>query len=230
MEIPVLKNLTSPRRSAYLMPGPLMPQATAVWLIDNTTLTFEQVGEFCSLHPLEVQALADGDIGQGIKGRDPLASGELSRDLIKACEEDPSKKLMLSKLDVPRAAERTKGPRYTPVAKRQDKPDGIAWIVRNHSELADSQIVRLIGTTKTTIAAVRDRTHWNSANIHARHPVDLGLCTYMDLSTAVEKARSKLSSEDRESLEAKDRARMEASSTSEEDAKKAPSIEDLFRH
>ncbi len=116
------------------------------------------------------------------------------------------------------------------MSKRQDKPDGIAWIVRNHSELADSQIVRLIGTTKTTIAAVRDRTHWNSSNIHARHPVDLGLCTYMDLSTAVEKARAKLTSEQRESLEAKDRARMEASSTTEDDAKKAPSIEDLFRH
>ena len=115
------------------MSGPLMPQATAVWLIDNTTLTFEQVGEFCSLHPLEVQALADGDIGQGIKGRDPVASGELSRDVLKDCEADPSKRLTLLKLDVPRAAERTKGPRYTPGAKRQDKPDGSAWIGRNHS-------------------------------------------------------------------------------------------------
>jgi uncharacterized protein len=212
------------------MSGPLMPQATAVWLIDNTTLTFEQVGEFCEMHPLEVQALADGDIGQGIKGRDPITSGELSRDIISACEADATKSLKLSKLSVPRAAERTKGPRYTPVAKRQDKPDGIAWLVRNHSELADSQIVKLIGTTKNTIGAVRDRSHWNSANIHARHPVDLGLCTYMELSTAVEKARSKLTAEQRDALEAKDRARLEIADAPPEENKRAPSIEDLFRH
>jgi len=209
-----------------------MPQATAVWLIDNTTLTFDQIGEFCSMHPLEVQALADGDIGQGIKGRDPIAEGELTRAVIKECEEDSAKRLKLAKLSVPRAAERTKGPRYTPVAKRQDKPDGIAWLVRNQPELADSQIVRLIGTTKNTINAVRDRTHWNSANIHVRHPVDLGLCTYMELSSAVEKARSKMTSEEREALEAKDRARLEADTVepAAEGPKKAPSIEDLFRH
>lgn len=212
------------------MSGPLMPQATAVWLIDNTTLTFDQIGEFCSLHPLEVQALADGDIGQGIKGRDPIAAGELTRDVIKGCEGDTAKSLKLAKLSVPRAAERTKGPRYTPVAKRQDKPDGIAWLVRNHTELADSQIVKLIGTTKNTIGAVRDRTHWNSANIHARHPVDLGLCTYMELSAAVEKARSKMTSEEREALEAKDRARLEVDTPAADEPKKAPSIEDLFRH
>jgi len=213
------------------MSGPLMPQATAVWLIDNTTLTFEQVGAFCELHPLEVQALADGDIGQGIKGRDPIAVGELSRENINACQEDQNKQLELSKLPVPRAAERTKGPRYTPVAKRQDKPDGIAWVVRNQTELSDAQIVKLIGTTKNTIGAVRDRSHWNSANIHARHPVDLGLCTYMELSTAVEKARSKLTSEEREVFEAKDRARLEINEAPpEEKNKKAPSIEDLFRH
>lgn len=213
------------------MSGPLMPQATAVWLIDNTTMTFDQVGEFCGLHPLEVQALADGDIGQGIKGRDPIAAGELTRAVIQKCEEDPSASLKLAKLQVPRAAERTKGPRYTPVAKRQDKPDGIAWLVRNQTELADSQIVKLIGTTKNTINAVRDRTHWNSSNIHARHPVDLGLCTYMDLSQAVEKARSKMTSEEREAFEAKDRARLNVDTeTPSDEPKKAPSIEDLFRH
>lgn len=212
------------------MSGPLMPQATAVWLIDNTTLTFDQIGEFCSMHPLEVQALADGDIGQGIKGRDPISVGELTRDVIKSCEADSAKSLKLARLSVPRAAERTKGPRYTPVAKRQDKPDGIAWLVRNHTELADSQIVKLIGTTKTTIGAVRDRTHWNSANIHARHPVDLGLCTYMELSAAIEKARSKMTSEEREALEAKDRARLEVDAPPPDEPKKAPSIEDLFRH
>ena len=212
------------------MSGPLMPQATAVWLIDNTTMTFEQIGEFADLHPLEVQALADGDIGQGIKGRNPIAEGELSRENIKECEEDPTKRLKLLKLAIPRAAERTKGPRYTPVAKRQDKPDGIAWLVRNQTELSDAQIVKLIGTTKNTINAVRDRTHWNSANIHARHPVDLGLCTYLDLSQAVEKARSKMTAEEREAFEAKDRARLEVDETPQEENKKAPSIEDLFRH
>lgn len=212
------------------MSGPLMPQATAVWLIDNTTMTFEQIGEFADLHPLEVQALADGDIGQGIKGRNPIAEGELSRENIKECEEDSSKRLKLLKLAIPRAAERTKGPRYTPVAKRQDKPDGIAWLVRNQTELSDAQIVKLIGTTKNTINAVRDRTHWNSANIHARHPVDLGLCTYLDLSQAVEKARSKMTAEEREAFEAKDRARLEVDETPQEENKKAPSIEDLFRH
>ncbi len=213
------------------MSGPLMPQSTAVWLIDNTTMTFEQIGAFCDMHPLEVQALADGDIGQGIKARDPIEVGELTREMIASCEADPAARLKLARLAVPRAAERTKGPRYTPVAKRQDKPDGIAWLVRNQSELTDSQIVKLIGTTKTTIAAVRDRTHWNSSNIHARHPVDLGLCTYMDLSAAVEKTRAKLTSEERDVLEAKDRARLEADAPPPpEESKKAPSIEDLFRH
>ena len=212
------------------MTGPLMPKATAVWLVDNTGLTFDQIGALSELHPLEVQALADGDIGQGIKGRDPIANGELTKEEIDLCEADPNARLVMSKLAVPRAAERTKGPRYTPVAKRQDKPDGIAWLVRNHTELSDSQIIKLIGTTKTTIAAVRDRTHWNSGNIHARHPVDLGLCTYMELSGAIEKARSKLSSEDRDALEAKDRARLQTDDQPKEEAKKTPSIEDLFRH
>lgn len=212
------------------MTGPLMPKATAVWLIDNTGLTFDQIGALSELHPLEVQALADGDIGQGIKGRDPIANDELTKEEIARCEADPNARLVMSKLAVPRAAERTKGPRYTPVAKRQDKPDGIAWLVRNHTELSDSQVIKLIGTTKTTIAAVRDRTHWNSGNIHARHPVDLGLCTYMELSGAIEKARSKLSSEDRDALEARDRARLQTDDQPKEETKKTPSIEDLFRH
>ncbi len=212
------------------MTGPLMPKATAVWLVDNTGLTFDQIGALSELHSLEVQALADGDIGQGIKGRDPIANGELTKEEIARCEADPNARLVMSKLAVPLAAERTKGPRYTPVAKRQDKPDGIAWLVRNQTELSDSQVIKLIGTTKTTIAAVRDRTHWNSGNIHARHPVDLGLCTYMELSGAIEKARSKLSSEDRDALEAKDRARLQTDDQPKEETKKTPSIEDLFRH
>src|SRR3546814_5262652 len=168
---------------------PLMPKATAVWLIDNTSLSFEQVAQFCGLHPLEVQGIADGEVATGIQGMDPVLSGELTRDEIKRCEADPTARLAMAKSDLPQPTKRTKGPRYTPVAKRQDKPDGIAWLVRHHPELKDSQIARLIGTTKTTIQAVRERSHWNSQNIRPRDPVLLGLCSQGDLNAAVEKAR-----------------------------------------
>ena len=168
---------------------PLMPKATAVWLIDNTGLTFEQIADFCGLHMLEIQGIADGEVAMGIQGMDPVTSGELTRDEIVRCEADPSAKLKAAKSDLPQPVKRTKGPRYTPVAKRQDKPDGIAWLVRHHPELKDSQIARLIGTTKTTIQAVRERTHWNSPNIRPRDPVLLGLCGQVDLNAAVEKAR-----------------------------------------
>lgn len=171
------------------MPLPLMPKATAVWLIDNTSLSFEQVAAFCGLHPLEVQGIADGEVAVGIQGMDPVLAGELTREEIKRCEADPSARLQMAKTDLPQPTKRTKGPRYTPVAKRQDKPDGIAWLVRHHPELKDSQIARLIGTTKTTIQAVRDRSHWNSQNIRPRDPVLLGLCSQSDLNAAVEKAR-----------------------------------------
>ena len=168
---------------------PLMPKATAVWLIDNTGLTFEQIADFCGLHMLEVQGIADGEVAMGIQGMDPVTSGELTREEIVRCEGDPKAKLKAAKSDLPQPVKRTKGPRYTPVAKRQDKPDGIAWLVRHHPELKDSQIARLIGTTKTTIQAVRERTHWNSPNIRPRDPVLLGLCGQVDLNAAVEKAR-----------------------------------------
>jgi uncharacterized protein len=171
------------------MPLPLMPKATAVWLIDNTSLSFEQVAEFCGLHPLEVQGIADGEVAVGIQGMDPVLTAELTREEIKRCEADPSARLQTAKTDLPQPTKRTKGPRYTPVAKRQDKPDGIYWLVRHHPELKDSQIARLIGTTKTTIQAVRERTHWNSPNIRPRDPVLLGLCSQSDLNAAVEKAR-----------------------------------------
>ncbi len=168
---------------------PLMPKATAVWLIDNTGLTFEQIADFCGLHMLEVQGIADGEVAMGIQGMDPVTSGELTREEIVRCEGDSTAKLKAAKSDLPQPVKRTKGPRYTPVAKRQDKPDGIAWLVRHHPELKDSQIARLIGTTKTTIQAVRERTHWNSPNIRPRDPVLLGLCGQVDLNAAVEKAR-----------------------------------------
>lgn len=171
------------------MPGPLMPKATAVWLVDNTTLTFEQIAEFCGLHHLEVQGIADGEVAVGIHGMDPVASNELARAEIERCEKDPSARLRESKSDLPQPRKRTKGPRYTPVAKRQDKPDGIAWLARHHPELKDSQIARLIGTTKNTIQAVKERTHWNSPNIRPRDPVLLGLCNQTDLNAAVAKAR-----------------------------------------
>ena len=171
------------------MAQPLMPKATAVWLVDNTSLTFEQIAEFCGLHPLEVQGIADGEVAAGIQGMDPIANSQLTKEEIQRCEGDPAARLKMVKRDLPEPAKRTKGPRYTPVAKRQDKPDGTAWLLRHHPELKDSQIAKLIGTTKTTIAAIRDRSHWNSPNIRPRDPVLLGLCSQVDLNAAVDKAR-----------------------------------------
>lgn len=166
----------------------LMPKATAVWLVDNTALTFDQIAQFCTLHTLEVKAIADGESAQGIKGLDPIQTGQLSRDEIAKAEGDPAHKLKLSspKVHVPEL--KRKGPRYTPVSKRQDRPNAILWLVRNHPELKDSQISRLVGTTKSTIEQIRDRTHWNSANLTPMDPVTLGLCTQIDLDLEVEKA------------------------------------------
>jgi hypothetical protein len=171
------------------MAQPLMPKATAVWLVENTSLTFEQIAEFCGLHALEVQGIADDEVAIGIQGLDPIVRNQLTREEIDRCQADPSARLELAEQDLPQPLKRTKGPRYTPVAKRQDKPDGIAWLLRHHPELKDSQIARLIGTTKNTIEAVRERSHWNSPNIRPRDPVLLGLCSQADLNQAVEKAR-----------------------------------------
>ena len=171
------------------MARPLMPKATAVWLVDNTSLTFEQIAEYCGLHRLEVQGIADGEVAVGIQGLDPIANSQIAREEIERCEKDPSERLKMLKLDLPEPAKRTKGPRYTPVAKRQDKPDAIAWLLRHHPELKDSQIAKLIGTTKNTIQAVGERTHWNSPNIRPRDPVLLGLCGQGELNAVVERAR-----------------------------------------
>jgi hypothetical protein len=173
------------------MATPLMPKATAVWLVDNTTLSFTQISEFCGLHDLEVQAIADGEVAIGMVGRDPVANGELTKDEIARCEADPAAHLRLQVHNRPQPVTRVGGPRYTPVAKRQDRPDAIAWLLKNHPELQDSQIAKLIGSTKSTIQAIRDRTHWNSANIKQRDPITLGLCSLRDLNAAVEKARQK---------------------------------------
>ncbi len=170
----------------------LMPKATAVWLVQNTTLTFEQIAEFCGLHALEVQGIADGEVAIGIVGLDPTANGQLTKEEIARCEADPTARLKMEKSTIPLPAPRTKGPRYTPVAKRQDKPDAVAWLVRHHPELTDAQISKLIGTTKQTIAAVRDRSHWNFANLRPRDPVLLGLCTQSDLNAVVLRARKAL--------------------------------------
>lgn len=168
---------------------PLMPKATAVWLVENTALTFDQIAAFCGMHPLEVQGIADGEVAIGIQGMDPVASNQLDKTELERAQQDSSYRMKLLKQDLPQPAKRTKGPRYTPVAKRQDKPDGIAWLLRFHPELKDSQVAKLIGTTKNTIGAVRNRSHWNSPNIRPKDPVLLGLCTQSDLNVAVEKAR-----------------------------------------
>jgi hypothetical protein len=168
---------------------PLMPKATAVWLVENTALSFEQIADFCKLHTLEVKAIADGDSAQGIKGLDPVLTGQLSREEIARAESDRSLRLHLAgaKVRVPEA-KRKRGPRYTPVSRRQDRPNAILWLVRNHPELKDSQIMRLVGTTKATIGAIRDRTHWNAANLTPLDPVTLGLCSQIDLDMEVSRA------------------------------------------
>jgi uncharacterized protein len=165
---------------------PLMPHATASWLVDNTALTFEQITRFCGLHILEVQAIADDMAASKLTGRDPVRAGELTLAEIEKGQADPNYDLQMFR--EPEQATRTKGPRYTPVSKRQDKPDGIAWIIRNHPEVSDGQIGKLIGTTRTTILAIRDRSHWNIVDIVPKDPVTLGLCTQRELDAIVAKA------------------------------------------
>ncbi|MGI9400885.1 MAG: DUF1013 domain-containing protein [Rhizobiaceae bacterium] len=168
--------------------APLMPKATAVWLVDNTSLSFDQIAEFCKLHPLEVRAIADGESAQGIKGMDPISTGQLTRTELEKAQEDPNHKLKLAEAKVKVSVAKRKGPRYTPVSKRQDRPNAIRWLLRNHPELRDAQVIRLVGTTKTTIEAIRDGTHWNSANLTPLDPVTLGLCTQISLDMEVQKA------------------------------------------
>ncbi|GAA4252783.1 DUF1013 domain-containing protein [Azospirillum formosense] len=184
---------------------PLMPKATAVWLVENTSLTFEQIAAFCGLHSLEVQAIADGEVAVGMVGLDPVANGQLTKGEIERCERNQDLRLKLLVPDLPLPAARSKGPRYTPITKRGDKPDAISWLLKHHPELSDAQLCRLIGTTKPTIAAVRDRTHWNAPNIKPRNPVLLGLCTQRELeealALAVRRGGVPLSPEEREAQE-----------------------------
>ncbi len=166
----------------------LMPKATAVWLVDNTALSFDQIAQFCTLHPLEVKAIADGESAQGIKGLDPVITGQLSREEIARGEANPDHRLKLAEPKVRVPESKRRAPRYTPLSKRQDRPNAILWLVKNHPELKDAQISRLVGTTKSTIEQIRNRTHWNAANLTPMDPVTLGLCSQIDLDLEVQRA------------------------------------------
>jgi len=183
-------------------PKLLMPKATAVWLVENTVLTFDQIADFTGLHKVEVQALADGDVGRGIVGRDPVKHGETTQEELDKAIKDDSYVMKYARRDLPSVKTRAKGPKYTPVSKRGDKPDAIAWIIKNHPEISDAQITKLVGTTKPTIQAVRERTHPNSSSIRPRHPADLGLCTYQELEAASAKG-FKAQGKDPEEMKAK---------------------------
>jgi uncharacterized protein len=169
--------------------SPLMPKATAIWLVDNTSLSFDQIAEFCRLHPLEVKAIADGDSAQGIRGLDPINSGQLTRDEIQKGEADAGYRLKVqeSRVRIPEPKKKG-GPRYTPVSRRHDRPNAILWLIRNHAELKDAQIMRLVGTTKHTIAQIKERTHWQIATLVPQDPVTLGLCSQIDLDMEVSRA------------------------------------------
>ena len=206
------------------MATPLMPHATAAWLVENTSITFEQIAEFCGLHILEVQAIADDTAGTKLTGRDPVRALELSQEEIDRAQADPEHKIEL--MEGPQRVTRTKGPRYTPVSKRAEKPDGIAWLIKNHPELADGQIEKLIGTTRNTIGAIRDKSHWNFANLVPKDPVTLGLTTQRELDAQVAKAAKKAGIEapvdtridtDREALLEELKAEREAASRAPEE-------------
>lgn len=197
---------------------PLMPKATAVWLIEKTALTFNQIADFCGMHPLEVQAIADGEVAQSIIGYDPVANGQLTQEEITRCEADSNRKLKLSSNRM-QIVRRSKGARYTPISKRNDRPDAIAFLLRNYPQLLDHQIAKLLGTTKDTIAKVRDKQHWNSPNIKPRDPVILGLCSQMDLNSAVAEANKRIEKEEIENPSASraDMSDMHTSSSSTEE-------------
>ncbi len=174
---------------------PIMAKATAVWLVDNTTMSFKQIADFCGLHELEVNGIADGEVAVGIKGFDPIANNQLDQAEIERAEKDPTFKLKLKYNPAAEGELKRKGPRYTPLSKRQDRPSAIAWLVKFHPELADSQISKLVGTTKPTIQAIRERTHWNISNIQPVDPVALGMCKQIELDEAVQKAAAKKAKE-----------------------------------
>ncbi|KZD00607.1 cell cycle transcriptional regulator TrcR [Oceanibaculum pacificum] len=169
----------------------LMPKATAVWLVENTALSFEQIAAFCGLHALEVQAIADGEVATGMQGLDPVANGQITWDEIERCSKNPALRLEAAQRAIEVPAQKRKGPKYTPISKRQDKPDAIAYLLRHHPELSDAQIGKLLGTTKPTIQSIRDKSHWNSTNIRPQHPVQLGLTSMKDMNAALLAARAR---------------------------------------
>ena len=177
------------------MGKPIMAKATAVWLVDNTTISFKQIADFCGFHELEVQGIADGDVAAGVKGFDQISNNQLVQDEIDAAEKDPQHKLKLKFYAAASGEEKRRGPRYTPLSKRQDRPASILWLVKFHPELSDGQISKLVGTTKPTIMAIRERTHWNISSIEPIDPVALGLCKQIELDTAVQKANAKIAKE-----------------------------------
>lgn len=177
------------------MDKPIMAKATAVWLVENTTISFKQIADFCGLHELEVQGIADGEVAQGVKGFDPVANNQLTQEEIRKAQDDPAHKLKLKFNPAAVGEEKRRGPRYTPLSKRQDRPNSILWLVKFHPELADSQIAKLVGTTKPTIQSIRERTHWNIQNMEPIDPVALGLCKQTELDAAVQKAAKKRAAE-----------------------------------
>jgi hypothetical protein len=177
------------------MDKPIMAKATAVWLVDNTTISFKQIADFCDLHELEVQGIADGDVAQGVKGFDPIANNQLTQEEIDAAEKSPTHKLKLKYNAAAVGEEKRRGPRYTPLSKRQDRPNSILWLVKFHPELTDAQIAKLVGTTKPTIQSIRERTHWNIQQMEPIDPVALGLCKQTELDAAVQKAAAKKAKE-----------------------------------
>ena len=217
---------------------PLMRKATAVWLVENTSLTFSQIANFCGLHELEVSGIADGEVASGIRGMDPITSNQLTEKEIKRCESDPNSKLELIINPVTIGETKRRGPRYTPLSKRQDKPAAIAWLVKFYPDLPDSQIIKLVGTTKPTIKAIRERSHWNITNIIPTDPVLLGLCKQVELDTAIKKIDKKNSSNNfsenltnKENLLASDNNNISSSSLEKNDLNKEEIIknaESLF--
>jgi len=172
------------------MRKPLMPKATASWLIENTSLSFKQISEFVGIHALEIQAIADGEVSSGILPRNPLENGELTKEEIIRCEKNHNLNLNIKSSDVPIPNSKTKGSRYTPLSKRADKPNGIYWFIRNIPDIPDSKICKLIGTTKKTVQSIRERTYWNMQNVRAQNPFELGLCNKEDIEKVIDKYRS----------------------------------------
>ncbi len=168
------------------MRKPLMPKATASWLIENTTLSFDQISNFVGLHSLEIQAIADGEVSSGMLARNPIENGELTKDEIKRCEDDKTSQLNIKESDIPLPQSKTKGAKYTPLSKRADKPNGIYWLVKNFPEIPDSKVCKIIGTTKKTVQSIKDRTYWNIQNLRAQNPSELGLCSREDLTKIIE--------------------------------------------